>query len=158
MRPDRDSAEYRHAAWMSSSTAGRFSDTPSPREKVLGGPRPGLRPRHAGHLELFPGVTGYRRTVRRSKTTSTPHACTRPTRRISEEKDVGFHECAFSLRSVQVRASDEQMNGSYSFFRVLTVLATVVFTRQIGGQGHRNSVWRWVLDIDLVPRCNAFVL
>ena len=124
MRPDRDSAEYRHAAWMSSSTAGRFSDTPSPREKVLGGPRPGLRPRHAGHLELFPGVTGYRRTVRRSKTTSTPHACTRPTRRISEEKDVGFHECAFSLRSVQVRASDEQMNGSYSFFRVL-------FTEQI---------------------------
>ena len=36
--------------------------------------------------------------------------------------------------------------------------ANFVFTRQIGGQGHRNSVWRWVLDIDLVPRCNAFVL
>ena len=70
MRPDRDSAEYRHAAWMASLTAGRFYDTPSPREKVLGGPRPGLRPRHAGHLELFPGVSGYRRSVRRSITTS----------------------------------------------------------------------------------------
>ena len=58
------------AGEMSSSTAGWFSDTPSPREKVRGGPHAGAAGRGAGRRELFPGVTGCRRTIRRSKTTS----------------------------------------------------------------------------------------
>ena len=56
-------------------------------------------------------------------------------RRISEEKDVGFHECAFSLRSVQVRASDEQMNGSYSFFRVLFTEQILYSRGKLGDRG-----------------------
>ena len=47
MRPDRDSAEYRHAAWMSSSTAGQFSDTVA----RMPGPQAGARAAE----NFFPG-------------------------------------------------------------------------------------------------------